>query len=44
MSGVMEFKIYEDKLKHNILEMCKEEIDFRKLIGCLLYTSPSPRD
>ena len=33
MSGVMEFKIYEDKLKHNILEMCKEEIDFRKLIG-----------
>ena len=33
MSGVMEFKIYEDKLKHNILEVCKEEIDFRKLIG-----------
>lgn len=29
----MEFKIYEDKLKHNILEIRKEEIDFRKLVG-----------
>ena len=33
MSGVIEFKIYEGKLKHNILKISKNEIDFRKLIG-----------
>lgn len=33
MSGVIEFKVYEGKLKHHILKISKNEIDFKKIIG-----------